>query len=387
VQTNTHLILHLTSVHRPFDHRIFHKECRSLAQAGYDVTLVAPSDIGSVQRDGVQVVGVPRPRSRWGRPWIWLTLLRRAVRARPSLVHIHDPELLLIVPWLRLLLGRPVRIVYDVHEYFVDSIAQKEWIPRLLRASTSRLASTMERLLGWTVDGLVLVIEEQIPLYRGWRAIQAIVHNYPDPATFADPTPVPALTPSAFRLIYIGSLYARRGIMTMLEALLQVIPHAPEAQLLLGGAFETGEFRHQVTAFLAEHSLEDHVVLLGWIDHAQLKDYLAGADVAWLPGLFGRQYQRRSISTKQLECMLMGLPIVAGDHPHIRVFIEEAGCGFSVPAEDPQAHAEAILWLHQHPTERQEMGRRGRQLVLARYNWEIEAVKLLRLYDQLISQA
>jgi glycosyltransferase involved in cell wall biosynthesis len=387
VQNNGPSILHLTSVHRPFDHRIFHKECRSLARAGYNVTLMAPSDMGMVVRDGVQVVGIRRPSSRWGRPWIWLTLLREAVTAKPSLVHIHDPELLAIVPWLRLRLGRSVRIVYDVHEYFVDSIAQKSWIPRSLRAPAAWLASTVERLLGSTVDGLVLVIEEQSPLYSGWRAIQAIAHNYPDPATFANPVPLPKLAPGRFRLIYIGSLYARRGIMIMLEALLHVIPHAPETQLVLGGAFETEEFRQQVTTFLAENNLGDQVVLLDWIDHAQLKDYLGSADVAWLPGLFGRQYERRSISTKQLECMLMGLPIVAGDHPYLRVFIDEAQCGFSVPAEDPHAHAEAILWLHQHPAERQEMGKRGRQLVLARYNWGIEAVKLLRLYDQLLGQA
>jgi glycosyltransferase involved in cell wall biosynthesis len=380
------LICVLTSVHRPFDQRIFYKQARSLAAAGYDVTLLAPADFSEQVRDGVRVLGIPRPHSRWARPGVWWSLLRQAVRLRPNLVHLHDPELLLLAPFLRRALGPHVPIVYDVHEYFVDSIAHKVWIPPRLRNPAAWLARSMERTLGRVVNGLILVIEDQAPLYADWQAARAVIHNYPEIATFADPTPLPEFPADRFRMIYIGSLYARRGIMIMLEALVHVVPQAPEALLILGGAFESEAFRAQVEAFITGRGLQDNVVLLGWIDHARLKDYLVSADVAWLPGLQVQQYRRRSISTKQLEAMLMGLPIVSSDHPHRRLFIEEANCGFSVGAEDSAAHAQAVLWLYHHPEARRAMGARGRRLVLERYSWEAEVPLLVDFYNKLLDR-
>lgn len=379
-------VLHLTSVHRPFDHRIFFKECRSLARAGYDVVLAAPAPFAQEVHDGVRVLGVPKPASRWGRPLIWAHLLRLCLGLRPSLVHLHDPELLFLAPLLRLRLGRSVRLVYDVHEYFVDSIGQKVWVPRPLRRPLAWLAGIGERTLGRAVDGLIFVVEEQAGSYESWRAERAIVHNYPEMAAFVQSRPLPDLPPDRFRLIYAGSLYARRGLLTMLEALPLVVARAPETLLMLGGAFESQEFRAQVEAFVAEHGIGKNVVLLGWIDHARLGDYLGSADVAWLPALVGQQYQKRSISTKQLECMLAGLPLVTGDHPFMRAFTDEARCGLVVPAGEPAAHAQALLWLHEHRKEGREMGARGKALVLARYNWETEAQTLLSFYGRLLTR-
>jgi glycosyltransferase involved in cell wall biosynthesis len=376
----------ITSVHRAFDQRIFHKECVSLAQAGYDVTLLAPVDSAEEVGHGVRVLGLPRSSSRWARPALWWRILWQAVGMRPDVFHVHDPELLLVVPLLRLALGRSVVIIYDVHEYFVDSMAHKVWIPPRMRRAAAWLAQSMERMLGRVVDGLVFVVEEQAALYTGWRALQAVVHNYPKVETFADPAPLPDFPAHRFRLIYIGSLYARRGLMVMLEALARLVPYAPETLLILGGAFESEDFRRQVEAFVADRGLSHHVVLVGWIDHSRLKDYLASADLAWLPGLRVKQYQRRSISTKLLECMLMGLPIVSSDHPHRREFIDEASCGFSVAADDPAAHAEAILWLYHNPDERRAMGARGRQRVLDKYTWRTEASTLLAFYERLLKR-
>ena len=52
--------------------------------------------------------------------------------------------------------------------------------------------------------------------------------------------------------------------------------------------------------------------------------------------------------------------------------------GFLVPARNPQALAEAMLHLHQHPTLGKEMGFAGRQQVEREFSIE----KMVRKYEQ-----
>lgn len=377
-------IVHITTVHPYNDPRIFYKECLSLSSSEYEVILIAPSNFEERIVDGVRVIGIPPPQSRLLRTVSWIQVIKKTIFLKPDFIHFHDPELLFVVVILRLALGRNVCIVYDIHEYFVDSIADKVWIAPYLRKTIAWLARILEQILGNVVDGLIFVVEDQVPLYKSWKKPYVIVHNYPSSSHFSNPTTKPHIPSNRFRLIYLGAIYARRGIMTMLEALKLVVPQAPDTLLILGGSYESSEFKKQVDGYISGNYLNEHVACLGRIDYKSIKDYLAHADVAWLPGLSIKQYKRRSISTKQLESMLMGLPIITSDHPHRRFFIEEARCGLSVTANDPRAHAEAVIWMHDHPDERRAMGQRGRQLVLDKYSWSTEQTALLAFYNKLL---
>ncbi|TEU17385.1 MAG: hypothetical protein E3J21_08470 [Anaerolineales bacterium] len=104
----------MTSVHPPFDPRIFHKEAQTLVQAGYEVVLIAPHDKESENVDGVHIIGLPRYKRRFYRPLNWWRILRVALRQKADVYHFHDPELLPIGLWLQWWTGKPV--VYDVHE-------------------------------------------------------------------------------------------------------------------------------------------------------------------------------------------------------------------------------------------------------------------------------
>ncbi len=380
-------VVHLTSVHQPFDQRIFHKECRTLAQAGFRVTLMAPGDRARMVQDGVEILSVARPTGRRQRIAVWREILARVRALQPDLVHFHDPELLTLVPALRTALGAQTPLIYDVHEYFVTSFAHKVWIPPALRGLSGQGAALLERRLGRAVDGLVFVVEEQAPFYAGWRAASTVVHNYPLAANFGLDAANADRRYEAFTMIHLGSLFARRGIMTMLEAMPAIVAEVPEARLILGGKFESDPFRRQVFDFIAANDLADHVRLLDWIDYDALGKVLAEADVGWVPLPRNRQYAQRHVPTKLLEFMLAGLAVVTSDNPHAAAFVEEAAGGLVVAADDPAAHAAAMLQLFYHPEARRAMGARGRALVLDRYTWEQEGARLVAFYEALLQKA
>ena len=51
-------VCHLTSVHARFDARIFQKECRSLSNKGYDVSLVVADGKGDAVVDNIKIFDV-----------------------------------------------------------------------------------------------------------------------------------------------------------------------------------------------------------------------------------------------------------------------------------------------------------------------------------------
>src|SRR5215472_16005116 len=86
-QASSMQIVHLTSVHEPFDDRIFYKECHSLAQAGSEVTLVVPHARDEVV-DGVRLKAVPAPRGRLTRMTRTVRqVYREALRQRAEVYH------------------------------------------------------------------------------------------------------------------------------------------------------------------------------------------------------------------------------------------------------------------------------------------------------------
>jgi len=365
-------VVHMTSVHSPADPRIAAKECRSLALAGYDVTLVAPDD-GTRPPAEVDYHPVPRLGGMGRRVTRTAAAVVAATRSlRPDLVHFHDPELL---PWGLALRSAGLPVVYDVHEDYVSALQVRPWLPDWARGWS---AGAWDRIERTAARRLEVVLAERY--YQQRFPSGTLVLNYPivDEALADSPL---AFSPGSPRLLYTGNHTVDRGA----QVHARLLRRNPQLSLTSVGRCpaELAERMRALAGPQAEQLTIDGVGQYVPFERIRAR-YLEGG---WLLGLalFPRSahYDSKEL-TKFYEYMLAGLPVLASDSPTWRAIIEGNGVGRCVDPADDDAVDAALAWFLAHPQEGQRMGARGRELALDRYAWGSQAATLVDLYDRIL---
>jgi glycosyltransferase involved in cell wall biosynthesis len=374
--TERRRVVHLSTAHRPLDVRIFEKECRSLARAGYDVHFVVP-DAPSGARDGVQFHAIAKPQGGF-RPLRIVHRLANAYRAArdldAELYHFHDCELILVGSLLKL---HGAKVVYDVHEHFpFEALSINKGRP-LRGVVFFVIWSILESVARHLLDGFVPAtpyIARRFP-----RARSALVQNFPLLADYEEPGT--ARQRRSSDLAYIGGISRIRGLREVVAAL-ALLPADSPVRLRLLGEFSDADFAAELRA------------LPGWqrVDYLgfQPREAVIGHLDQCCAGLVLFHPERDHVDAqpnKMFEYMAAGLPVIASDFPLWRQLVEEPGCGLTVDPLDPAAIATAMRRLTSDPAAAAAMGERGRAAVRGTLNWEHESRALLALYACLLGSA
>lgn len=362
-------VAHITSVHPRFDIRIFHKECKTLANNGHEVFLVVADGKGSQVDSGIDVVDVGAATG--GRVLRILKSTRKVIdkvrELKPDVVHLHDPELL---PGGLKLAKEGYKVIYDVHEDVPRQILAKHWIPALVRRPLSAIFEPYENFVAARMTAIVGATPLIRDRFYESNRCAVDVCNFPIIDELVRDF---SWDDRKDEICYVGDITRIRGIVPLIGAAAKA-----GTRLNLAGSWIDDGLRNE----LVNGSGWSYVNEYGFVGRDEIANILHRSRIGMVT-LFENPNDMDSLPIKMFEYMAAGLPVIASDYPAWRKIIDGAGCGVLVNPHDVDEIAEAIGRLLSNPKEAMEMGIRGRDAVLKRFSWEKESQKLLSLYDQI----
>jgi len=376
----------LTTVHQPFDTRIFHKESKSLQKAGHAVTLIAPSDTASKNNvDGIHVITVKKPGSKMLHPITLVRVFIAGLRQDCDVYHCHEPGSLFVCVLLKLF--RRTKLVYDAHEHYPSLIADNTIFPSPVKKYVEAFSNLSELLLCRLAD-LIIVVREDLKerFEKVTNKKVSIIYVYPTKSFFQNskaPSKIIEKYDENKVIIYEGYVdIAARGIDKLLFALKKVVDTIPEAKVVIVGKMPDADLIW-VEEYIDTNKLHDNFEIVGWIDHDEVPQYLGIADVGVMLLQPIRYNNIMGIPNKIFDYMAGSIPIIASDFPNIHKIVDLANAGILVNPVDVDEIVDAILYLLNNKEHAMKMGKNGRKMVEDLYNWENMEKELHVVYENL----
>lgn len=365
----------MTSVHHALDARIFHRECRSLARAGFQVTIIGPHP-GDIVADRVQIKSIKQEKSRLGRMTrtVW-RVYREARKQCADIYHFHDPELIPVGLFLRAS-GR--RVIYDIHEDLPKDVLSKFYLPTWSRKAIAWIVAELEGAACGHFSALITVSPAIAERFRPLNRHTVIICNYPYPEEVASKLDALPWEKRRNSVAYTGNMTALRAIREMVLAMAHLPENLPATLELAGNeVFEdvSGEeiHRHPGWARVVHHGVLDRLSTF------RLLNQVRAGLVVYHPV----PNHLEAMPQKIFEYMGAGIPVIASDFPFWRRMLGGIGCAIFVDPMDPRAISEAIEYVLRNPGDAEEMGRRGQSAMLEKFTWNTQAEELVRLYSTL----
>jgi glycosyltransferase involved in cell wall biosynthesis len=372
-KTKITAICQLTSMHHLEDERILHRMAWSIHKAGYVSAVAGPNGHHGLYK-GINLIRMAEGKQKASlraRLKQAFFLSREIIFSDFDVFQIHDADLLPIAPMLKLY-GKYV--IYDVHDDYEANIMARLATKPILGRILSKLWWFFEFNISRLFDGVIVADRHLASKFE--RLNPVILGNFPRldftqaTDTFAEKT---------FNIIYVGGVDRARGIDKVLDAL-ELLPFK-DIQFHV-----VGESRDK--KLLERLKSNPRVICHGWVAWTELHKYYTRAHVgvALYQPLPSFLYYPGENSVKIIEYMAAGIPVICSDFPGLKIFVEEAGFGMTVPPDDPPAIAEIIQVLYKHPDLRNRMGQKGRRAYEAEYNWEKHESKLSALYERILKE-
>ena len=173
-------------------------------------------------------------------------------------------------------------------------------------------------------------------------------------------------------VLYVGSVFNRRHLPTLIRALPKVRTLVPDAELAIVGTDRTHP-RQDLAALAVHTGVRDHVTLRAYVTEDELVALYDQARVF----VFLSEYEGFGLTP--LEALAAGVPIVVAETPVAHELYAEAA--LYVPATDVAATADAVIALLTDASLRARQRDHARA-VLQRFTWARAARETLAVLEE-----
>ena len=332
--------------------------------AKHDITLLTGNFPGAAReedRDGFRIRRVGTSRNYWLSRLSFSALAPRVLAARPFDLWVYDFSAFSPVCALP---SRQARSVMVFHHPISDHATRKYPGIGMAAAAAEGLHVRLHRR--------IIAVSPSTALHLKARArpntpVHTICNGVNRPAA--------PETREEDYILFFGRLDVyNKGIDVLLAAFARLMPAHPHVRLVIAGR-GTEARRGELSDVSRSLGASDRVELTGPVTEAEKWNLYGGALFTCQPSRF------EGWGIAAIESGAAGKAVIGTRIPGLVDAIRHDRTGLLVPAEDPDALAEAMTHLLENPRRRAEMGRRGSAWA-ANFSWDRIAAEQERVYVQ-----
>jgi len=325
-----------------------------------------------------------KARLKWYVSFMFSSLIGAIRTDKPDIIIVENPPLFvgITASILRFLWNVPV--INHVSDMWVDAAVNFGFIKSKWQL---HIARRIERFVLTHCDGIISVTEKvhahALKFQNSSRV--HLISNGVDADLYLKKSPDSDLLKSLglegnFIVTYAGTMGFQHGLDVIIEAAEIIQQRFNSIKLIFIGDGSEKE-RIQRIVYLRNIS---NVIFIEPQTQKRLVDYLNISAVG-ISTLKHADFTSGILPVKIFSYMACELPVIATDIGESGLLVKKAGCGITVPPEDPRAIADTIMRLYSNRALIAEFGRKGREFVEAHFSRKKSAQSLLELMVRTVS--
>jgi len=311
-----------------------------------------------------------------------ILLWRKHQQEAYDLIHVHNvPDFLVLAAMGPKLSGVP--IILDIHDLLPEFYASKFKVRHT--SFLFKLLVFVERISAAFATHVIVAnhLWRDRFVMRSARAEKcSVVRNYPDLDIFTAQPTTERKEGGKFILTYPGSLNRHQGLDVAIRAFAAVANQMPDTEFHIYGE---GSAKSELIELANNLELQGRIIFHDFLPSREIARVMSGTDLAIEPKRSTSAFGNEALSTKILEFMALGVPVLAS-RTKIHEYYYDNSVVQYYDNDDPVALARAMVELRGNPALRRQLAANATNYVQEN-NWQACRFEYLQLVDSLISRA